>query len=70
MQKFFWYMVPLAVLGFVAMLLCSAVGGDGVLLWFILAAASVLSLGICLWQKLTCIEQKLDRLIEREKQDE
>ena len=70
MQKFFWYMVPLAVLWFAVMLVCATVEGDGILLWLILAVASILSLGICLWQKLTRIEQKLNKLLEQKSTEE
>ena len=70
MQKFFWYMVPLTVLWFVAMLVCTTAKGDGILLWLILAVASVLALGICLWQKLTRIERKLDELTDKKSTEE
>ena len=70
MQKVFWYMVPLTVLWFVVMLVCTTAKGDGILLWLILAVASVLALGICLWQKLTRIERKLDELTDKKSTEE
>ena len=70
MQKFFWYMVPLTVLWFVVMLVCTTAKGDGILLWLILAVASVLALGICLWQKLTRIERKLVELTDKKSTEE
>ena len=69
MQKFFWYMVPLAVLWFVVMLVCTTAKGDGILLWLVLAVASVMALDVCLWKKMDRIERKLEELLEREKQD-
>ena len=70
MQKFFWYMVPLTVLWFAVMLVCATAKDDGILLWLILAVASILALGICLWQKLTRIERKLDELTEEKSTEE
>lgn len=64
MKNFLMYLLGFSVLAYALLLVLGAVLGEaGFLIAGILAAAGVIALLICLLEKLTVVEQKLDRLL-------
>lgn len=63
--RFLRWLIPLAVLGYVILLGFSALFGQGAgLIGAIMAAAALAALLICVLERLTELERKLDRLLE------
>lgn len=68
--RFLRYLIPLAVLGYVVLLLFSVVFGEGaVLIAAIVAVAALAALLICVLERLAEVEQKLDRLTREHTSD-
>lgn len=68
--RFLRYLIPLAVLGYVVLLLFSVVFGEGaVLIGAIVAVAALAALLICVLERLAEVEQKLDRLTREHTSD-
>ena len=69
MGSFLRWLIPLAVLGYAVLLGFSALFGEGAaLIGAIMAAAALAALLICVLERLTELERKLDRLLEKESQ--
>ena len=67
--RFLRWLIPLAVLGYAVLLGFSALFGEGAaLIGAIMAAAALAALLICVLERLTELERKLDRLLEKESQ--
>ena len=67
--RFLRYLIPLAVLCYAVLLAFSALFGEGAaLIGGIMAVAGLVSLLICVLERLTELERKLDRLLEKEGQ--
>lgn len=65
MGRFLRWLIPLAVLGYAVLLGFSALFGEGAaLIGAIMAAAALAALLICVLERLTELERKLDRLLE------
>ena len=63
--RFLRWLIPLAVLGYAVLLGFSALFGQGAaLIGAIMAAAALAALLICVLERLTELERKLDRLLE------
>lgn len=62
--RFLRYLLPLAVLGYVILLAFSAIFGEGtVLIAAMMAVAALAALLLCVLEKLTDLEKKLDQLM-------
>ena len=62
--RFLRYLIPLAVLGYALLLGFSALFGEGaVLIGAMMAVAALAALLICVLEKLTELERKLDQLL-------
>ena len=62
--RFFRYLIPLSALGYAVMLAFSALFGEGAaLIGGIMAVAGLASLLICVLERLTELERKLDQLL-------
>ena len=65
MGRFLCWLIPLAVLGYAVLLGFSALFGEGAaLIGAIMAAAALAALLICVLERLTELERKLNRLLE------
>ena len=71
MGTFLMYLAGFSILAYALLMLLGAVLGDAV--WFIaalLAAGVVVALLACVLEKLGCVEQKLDKLLEEKERED
>ena len=69
--RFLRYLIPLAVLCYAVMLAFSALFGEGALMiGGIMAMAALASLLICVLERLTELERKLDQLLRDRKRED
>ena len=68
--RFLRYLIPLAVFGYVLLLGFSALFGEGaVLIGAMMAVAALAALLICVLEKLTDLEKKMDYLLREREQE-
>ena len=70
MGTFLMYLAGFSILAYALLMLLGAVLGDAV--WFVaalLAAGVVVALLACVLEKLGCVEQKLDKLLEEKERE-
>lgn len=69
--RFLRYLIPLAVLCYAVMLALSALFGEGALMiGGIMAMAALASLLICVLERLTELERKLDQMLRDRKRED
>ena len=69
--RFFRYLIPLSALGYAVMLAFSALFGEGsLMIGGIMALAALSALLICVLEKLTAVEKKLDQLLRDRKRED
>ena len=71
MGTFLMYLAGFSILAYALLMLLGAVLGDAV--WFVaalLAAGVVVALLACVLEKLGCVEQKLDKLLEEKERED
>lgn len=69
--RFLRYLIPLAVLCYAVMLAFSALFGEGALMiGGIMAMAALASLLICVLERLTELERKLDQMLRDRKRED
>ena len=67
MKNFVTYCIPIAVIGFgLTMVLGMLMGESGWVIAGFLAVGALISMGICIYQKLEDVEAKLDALLEKQ----
>ena len=69
MKNFFGYCIPVALLGFCLTIVLGLVFGEaGWVIAGFLAIGALIAIGICVYQKLADIEEKLNALLAKQEQ--